>query len=160
MHFQEQCYLNWFQNFLLQSFINYLHCFSVFYIYKYPSFYNILTFLYGDGSPIRISFRISLVNHGLSLYLTQSNCLGWNTHPCQFENYFGKLITHVIYIIKLAEEGYSGWFYVNHSEPLFVFLYIFFWIICPLIYSFSLASVVPSNSSLTYRVGKLNNWTR
>jgi hypothetical protein len=29
-----------------------------------------------------------------------------NTLPCQFEKCFGKLITHVIYIIKLTEEGY------------------------------------------------------
>jgi hypothetical protein len=50
------------------------------------------------------------VNHGLSLYLTvtvlvtgeprsviisNSNCLTWNTLPCQFEKCFGKSITHV-----------------------------------------------------------------
>jgi hypothetical protein len=37
--------------------------------------------------------------------ISNNNCLGWNTLPCQFEKCFGKLITHVIYILKLAEKG-------------------------------------------------------
>jgi hypothetical protein len=47
----------------------------------------------------------SIYEFSLPLWYLQT-LLGWNTLPCQFEISFGKFITHVIYIIKLAEESY------------------------------------------------------
>jgi hypothetical protein len=38
--------------------------------------------------------------------ISNNNCLGWNTLPCQSEKCFGKLITHVIYILNSSVKLY------------------------------------------------------
>ena len=70
MHFQEQCYLSWFSKFSFAIFFKLLTLFLCFLYLQISEFLWFFNITLRSLSLIHISFRISLVNHGLSFYLT------------------------------------------------------------------------------------------